>query len=195
MSSPHLCSICQQEQSDVLTFQALEVHTLHIRDIAGEKRVQALGETLDWTICSHCAEKYYKRISDTHLTSLIHPAMPFVPVFLVGILLTIGLWHNELIAFRIIGPSAMFCGVAGTISSIQKHLASCKEMLLMSDQDAMRKAAWECLVNSAPRKQGDNDLSYIPVDGRIDSMSIQELALMYDLLPAIARQVKEQAHR
>ena len=38
------------------SFRVLEVHTLHVRDLDGEKRVQALGDFREYAVCCVCAQ-------------------------------------------------------------------------------------------------------------------------------------------
>ncbi len=49
------CISCKKESE--IHFRALEVHTLPVRDLGGEKKVQALGEFKDFDVCRECALK------------------------------------------------------------------------------------------------------------------------------------------
>ena len=76
-------------------------------------------------------------------------------------------------------------------SSIKRIRGQQAQSLALPREEAVKKAAWDCLLAAAPKKNGDNDLTYIPVDGETKALDQRELALRYDLLPAIAAQALE----
>ena len=59
MSEP--CIRCGERASREL--RALQVRTLPIRSLAGEKRVQALGEEVTAHVCEACAAKQLKKFT------------------------------------------------------------------------------------------------------------------------------------
>lgn len=50
------CGAAAQEH-----FRALKVHTLHIRDFSGEKRVQMLGNITEFGVCRDCANEQLQK--------------------------------------------------------------------------------------------------------------------------------------
>lgn len=182
------CVVCKGEgEGD--SFRVLEVQTLHVRDFTGEKRVQALGDFRDWTVCQSCAERWLEE-SLSPGKRLFKACLPFALVLVAGILLTI-LVRSDIRALGLLGPAAIFCGLAGVISSAKRILAQQKELQALSKEEALKRAAWECLLAAAPKKNEDNDLTYIPVDDKTKALDKKELVLRYDLLPAIAGQALE----
>lgn len=182
------CLICKGEGKGY-PFRVLEVQTLHVRDFTGEKRVQALGEFRDWTVCGDCAVRWLEE-SLAPGKRLFKACLPFAIVLVAGVLLTV-LVRSDIRALGLLGPAAIFCGLAGGISSARRILARQKELLALPREEALKRAAWECLLAAAPKKNEDNDLTYIPVDGETRALDKKGLCLRYDLLPAIAAQALE----
>ena len=58
------CIACGKDAK--ITFRALEVQTLHVRDLDREKRVQALGDFHDFAVCRECAKTKLLRLSQGH---------------------------------------------------------------------------------------------------------------------------------
>ncbi len=173
-------------------FRVLEVQTLHVRDFSGEKRVQALGLFQDYTICANCAQAYLNKIRRPGRT-LAKRILPFVGVFLVGIVVTI-LCRTGDAALRLLGAAGLLCGSAGTVTALQTQRKRRMEYAAMDSGDALERAAWECLLEAAPRKDGENDLTYIPVDKKTLAMKNGDLMIAYELLPAVAKKAWELLH-
>ncbi len=182
------CLKCKGE-GEGCSFRTLEVQTLHVRDLNGEKRVQALGDFQSWTVCQDCARRWLEE-TQAPGKRLAKACLPFGLVLGVGILWTL-LVRGEVLALRLLGPAAIFCGLAGLFSSIKRIRGQQAQSLALPREEAVKKAAWDCLLAAAPKKNGDNDLTYIPVDGETKALDQRELALRYDLLPAIAAQALE----
>ena len=145
----------------IYTFQVLEVQTLHIRDITGERKVQALGLFQDYAICCKCANTQLQ--TTIQKTTLIKKILPFLFIFLLGLLvLYINTKHD--LVFFVFSFSAFFCGIVGCYTNIKKFISSKKYYSNLPKEDALKKAAWDCLLNYAPKKDGDNDLTYIPIN-------------------------------
>lgn len=182
------CPICGREKEGY-PFQTLEVQTLHVRDFTGEKRVQALGNFQDWTVCEDCARRWLEE-SLAPGKRLTRTCLPFALVLLAGTLWTL-LVQGDVFALRLLGPAAIFCGLAGVASSTRQLLTRSRELRALPREEALRRAAWESLLSAAPKKNGDNDLTYIPVDDETRRLDQRQLALRHDLLPAIAAQALE----
>lgn len=173
-------------------FRVLEVLTLHIREMSGEKRVQALGEFREYTICADCAQGWLDRALKPG-KSLWRKLTPYGAVLIFGLaVLTVG-WRGGN-AFRLLGGAGIFCGIAGGGSLLQRAREEKRTYSALPPEKALARAAWECLVETAPRKAGENDLTYIPVNGETLAMKNGDLSLAYDLLPAIARQTWDRLH-
>ena len=174
------------------SFRVLEVRTLHVRDITGEKRVQALGEFCDYAVCESCAT--------THLTRVQHPSADtarrcaaFGIVLALGLALTAGFWISGG-ALRLMGLSGIICGVLGLISSVQTARKHRQTYAGLDAERAMALAAWEVLLEHAPKKSADADLTYIPVNEKNLAAKNGDLMILYDLLPEIAMQAHRRLH-
>lgn len=171
-------------------FEAQEVLTLHIRAMSGEQRVQALGERTVLTVERTDAEKRL----DQHMKGSGYAGkklLPYVVLFAVGLVWLI-LWLTVLPererALLLPGPAAIFAGIAGGIVTLKELSKRKKELGGMDREKALRDAAWEIALERAPKKAGDNDITYIPLDSRTKGMGKKDLVLTYDLLPEIAGQ-------
>ena len=97
-------------------------------------------------------------------------------------------------AIRIIGPLAVLTGISGILGRAREILAQRKILAGLSENEARKYSAWQCVINNAPQKYNDNDITYIPVDDAM-SLSPEELAVKYGLLPAISRKAYEVIHK
>ena len=113
-------------------------------------------------------------------------ALPFIIIFVAGCILLV--IPNIAAPVRMPAAAAIFCGIVGAFTTIQKALSRKKHYSLLLDNDALAKCAWECAITAAPHKYEDNDITYIPVNADSLAASPKMLAQQYDLLPAIADQ-------
>lgn len=178
--------ICCGRETGQLHFRALEVETLHIRGMKGESRIQALGEIRDWSVCSACA---MERLNQILLPgwSIVRHMIPLLFLLLAGTVACIWL-RSDKAMINLLGPAAVFCALAAGTSTVRRKLIQRNRYRVLPHQEAMRQAAWLRLMERAPKKHGENDLTYIPVDDSIQGMTVQQLMQEYRLLPAIAKQ-------
>ena len=165
-------------------FRVLEVQTLHVRDITGEKRVQALGLFQEYGICQDCARHKLYAIREASW-ELWKQLLPFAVIFVLGAVLTMIFWSGEGV-LRLLGLAGLVGGALGFAGSLKSSSQRRKEYAALSDEAALARAAWECLIDSAPKKDGENDLTYIPVNERTLAMKNGDLMIEYELLPEIA---------
>ena len=98
------CGAAAQEH-----FRALKVHTLHIRDFSGEKRVQMLGNITEFGVCRDCAnEQLQKRKQGAGRKEMF----PFAVILLVSIVFLTLFWNGEG-ALRLCGAAGVICGILG----------------------------------------------------------------------------------
>ena len=95
---------------------------------------------------------------------------------------------------RLLGPAAVLCGALGTGSAVFQSLAMRREYLALPPEQQKERAAWETLLQTVPKKEGGNDLTYIPVTEKVLAMKNGDLMIKYELLPAIAVQAWERLH-
>ena len=185
-----MCINCKKNSPDALNFRILEVHTLHIRDFDGERVIQALGEFQEYDVCMACASE--------EVQALLLPAkrimmrcVPFALLVIVGIALSLLLTFRDIMpALRVLGPMAIVVGIIGIAGKVREILSEREAVSKMSRDDAVRYCAWQLVLRNAPKKYGDNDITYIPVNDDTMRMSVRELAENYELIPAIANQVR-----
>lgn len=173
-------------------FQVMEVQTLHIRDLGGEKRVQALGRFQTYSLCESCARAWLEETLRPWKT-LIRRCLPFALILLFGIMVTVLCWNGENY-LRLLGFGGLICGVAGLFSSVRAILAKQREYAALAPEEALERAFWDCLLDAAPKKDGDNDLTYIPITDKTLSMKNGDLMIAYDLLPEIAVKAHDLLH-
>ncbi|MCR5289482.1 MAG: hypothetical protein K6E51_05775 [Treponema sp.] len=175
------------------TFHTLEVHTLPVRDFAGEKKVQALGKKTDFGVCSECAKKQYDSVFNI-CESFFSPALPAVVLLLLGIVLTFYFWNRNFAPFKMVGMAAIFCSITVLYSKLQKSIQLKKELESVDINEALEKAAWLCVLKAVPKKYEDNDLSYIPINKKTLALKKGDLMVLYNLLPQIAVQAYDMMH-
>lgn len=184
------CMICGRDGS--FLFRALEVETLPVRDLKGEKKVQALREFHDFCVCEDCARQ--------QLDGCLHPGKKtrlrvalFAALLLFGAALTVIFWRTHG-ALRLMGLSACFLGIVGIGYTVRTAKQRRAEYAALSEADALSRAAWERVVGKAPKKRGDSNLTYIPLTGETLRRKNGDLMLLYDLLPAIAVEAYKRLH-
>lgn len=179
-----LCQKCHA--AEVEPRLLLEIQTLHIRDLNGERRVQAVGNFVEANVCRDCAQQY--------LTGEGRPAGGMGRTVLISVLLmAVGaavLSFTKERPFQFFGFAALFCAAALLWSKIGAWRRRVAEDTNRTDEERLERAAWSLLVSCLPKKAEDSDLTYIPVTADLPGSSVEELVKVYDLLPAIARKVK-----
>ena len=170
------CISCKEPGE--ISLRALEVRTLPIRDLGGERKVQALGGFVDGAVCEKCARKQLALELDP-LQSNRRSNIGFAIVFVMGILILIltytllkGQW-----VYAALGAAAIIC-----VSSLP-------------EKKALYQAAWSVFVQNSPSKDGDADISYIPIDEDTLRRKNGDLMILYKLLPAIAVEAYNKIHQ
>ena len=173
-------------------FRVLQVQTLHVRDLAGEKRVQALGDFENHCICRKCAEQKLGSILDNRGTT-IKAALPFFLAVIAGIILTVLCWSRNG-AFRLLGLGLLACGILGSFGTLQAGAKKRSQFAPLPHDQALKQAAWECFLEAAPKKHDVNDITYIPINQETLSRKNGDLMILYDLLPEIAMEAHRRIH-
>lgn len=172
-------------------FRVLEVQTLHIREMGGERRVQALGRFQDHAICRSCAQAHLETILAPG-KRLMRRMLPFAAILAAGVTaLALGWGQLPLV---VMGAAGILCGVVGICSTARNGLKMRREYAALPPEEALARAAWDLLLATVPNKDGENDLTYIPVDERTLAMKNGELMIVYDLLPAVAKKAWDILH-
>lgn len=185
------CVKCGSEHNGY-RFPVLQVQTLHVRDVNREKRVQALGDFEEYTVCPGCAEDKYRRILDTG--SIVRKnCLLYGGLMVLGILLCLLFWQGEGV-FRLLGLGLIAGGGLCLGGNIRNAAARKRELLSLGAEEALRRCAWECMLEGAPKKNDINDITYIPIDETTLSRKNGDLMILYDLLPEIAVEAHKRIH-
>lgn len=184
------CIRCGRETADY-PFHVLTVHTLHVRDVPKEKRVQALGDFEDHCLCRSCAQAYLKTQGDPK--ALRRKILPWVAVLAAGAALLLGFWQGEGV-LRLLGLGMVASSVLCILGSVENHRRTLGEYRALSPEEAEAHAAWACFLESAPKKSDINDLTYIPINQETLARKNGDLMLLYDLLPEIAVEAHKRIH-
>ncbi|MBR2259077.1 MAG: hypothetical protein IJ899_17465 [Blautia sp.] len=190
------CIVCNQAAGrKLLTFRALEVQTLPIRDIGGERKVQALGSFHEFCVCENCAKARKERNLDVGKT-IRKKMMCFGAVSVAGILLIVAdilLLRRDRVFFML-GLFAVLCGILGCVQSYREAKQKRDSLNRMKEEEAVLDSAWELVVEHAPKKDGDQDLTYIPVTKKTLSYKNGDIMIAYNLLPEIAVEAHKRIH-
>ncbi len=179
------CYICKSADT-AFHFPVLQVQTLKLREMKGERWIQALGDKAEYSVCRKCAAKRLKD-STSPVMRIFKKCIPFIALVVIGILTTIFLFNETMITFKLLGPASIIVGIISIITVALAELKEGKALQAQSGEDAIRQAAWLLLLEKLPKKDGDNDLSYVPINKKTKGMQPKALALEYDLLMTNAK--------
>ena len=159
--------------------RALEVRTLHVRGLSGESRVQEqLALALDPV---RAAKKQLVSFGAVFAAGLLIVAAAFL--FLKGKKL-----------FVLLGLAALACGVLGIVDALQKARKKRNDIRNMPETEALEEAVWDVFTAEAPKKENENDLTYIPINEQTQRRKNGDLMILYHLLPEIAVQAWNRLH-
>ena len=184
------CIKCGKAHNDY-HFRVLRVETLHIRDLK-ERRVQALGDFEEHTVCAGCArEKYDSRMAQ--LREQAKGLIPFVLMIAAGAVIA-ALFREELpiLAF---GVGLVACGMGCLYGRVRTAAEKKRELEALSEEEGLYRCAWACFLDAAPKKNDVNDVTYIPVDEETLARKNGDLMILYDLLPEIALEAHKRIHQ
>jgi hypothetical protein len=177
--------------------QALEVRTFHVRSVAGERRVQALGSEVTSGVCEACARTQLSLATDP-LRAAKPQIIPFAAVFAAGILIEAGAFlfiRQSRQVFILFGLAALICGVLGIWDAVKKAKEKDRALRAMPETEALEESAWDVFLSEAPRKENQNDLTYIPIDEKTLRRKNGDLMILYHLLPEIAVEAWNRLHK
>ena len=188
------CIACQGPGE--FSFRALEVRTLPVRDLGGEKKVQALGDFIEVSVCRSCAEKQLGLELDP-LKASRNSNLRFGGILLLGLVLVVlnylflgGGWM-----YTALGIAAVICGVLGIYENVKTGREKKAELTSLSPEKALEKAAWSAALACLPKKEpSDVDLTYIPVTEETLARKNGDLMILYHLVPAIALEAHKKIH-
>lgn len=180
----------------VYPIRALEVRTLHVRSVGGERRVQALGDEKQAAVCVSCARE--------QLNLSLNPVKAAKPqLFSFGAVFTAGLAviaaavlfvRESRQVFILLGIAALICGILGVYDALRRAKEKAAALRALPEAESLEEAAWDVFVAKAPKKEDINDLTYIPVNEKTRSRKNGDLMILYNLLPEIAVEAWKRLH-
>lgn len=182
------CAHCGKAGAEYI-FQALEIRTLHLRELRGERWVQGLGELRWCAVCQNCARKRLDSLR-TPWTRLFRRLLPFGIVLLFGVGV-LGLLRPAERPFQMFGAAATICGAVGLVSTIRSAWRLQRAWSTKPPEVALEDAAWDYALEILPRKKDDADITYLPINQETRAMDHAELSRRFDLLPPIAKEAEE----
>ncbi len=176
--------------------RALEVRTLPVRGLGGERKVQALGDEKQDGVCKHCAQEQLKLSLDP-VRAVKPQLIRFGAVFAAGLLIeaiTLLFLKDNRQVFLLLGIAALVCGLLGIYDALKKAKEKAASLRTLPEAEALQEAAWDVFVAEAPKKEDVNDLTYIPVNEKTRSRKNGDLMILYSLLPEIAVEAWKRLH-
>ena len=176
--------------------RALEVRTLHVRSVTGERRVQALGDEKSSAVCEHCAREQLALSLDP-VRATKPQLVSFCAVITAGIILeavTFLFLKGHQIGI-LLGIAALICGGLGIFEVLRKAKEKAASLRALPETEAIEEAAWDVYLTEAPKKEEQNDLTYIPVNAKTLSRKNGDLMILYHLLPEIAVEAWKRLHK
>ena len=176
--------------------RAIEVRTLPVRGLGGERKVQALGDEKESCVCERCAREQLNLSLDP-VRAVKPQLVRFGAVFAAGLLIeavTFLFLKDNRQVFLLLGIAALICGVLGIYDVLKKAKEKSASLRALPEAEALEEAAWDVFVAAAPKKEDVNDLTYIPVNEKTRSRKNGDLMILYNLLPEIAVQAWKRLH-
>lgn len=176
--------------------RALEVRTLHVRSLSGERRIQALGDETGGAVCEACARAQLD-LATHPLKSAKPQLIRFGTVFTAGIII-------ELVTFLLLkghqigvllGVAALICGALGAYDVLRKAKEKAASLRALPEKEALEESAWDVYLSEAPKKENENDLTYIPICEKTLARKNGDLMVLYHLLPEIAVEAWKKLHK
>ena len=176
--------------------RALEVRTLPVRGLGGERKVQALGDEKQDGVCEHCAREQLQLSLDP-VQAAKSQLIRFGAVFAAGLLIeavTFLFLKDNRQVFLLLGIAALICGALGIYDALKKAKEKSASLRALPETEALQEAAWDVFIAEAPKKEDVNDLTYIPVNEKTRSRKNGDLMILYNLLPEIAVEAWKRLH-
>ena len=180
----------------VYPIRALEVRTLHVRSVGGERRVQALGDEKQAAVCVSCAREQLN-LSLNPVKAAKPQLFSFGAVFAAGLAViaaAVLFVRESRQVFILLGIAALICGILGVYDALRRAKEKAAALRALPEAESLEEAAWDVFVAKAPKKEDINDLTYIPVNEKTRSRKNGDLMILYNLLPEIAVEAWKHLH-
>ena len=167
-----------------------------MRSLGGERRVQALGNETEGAVCEACARAQLDL--DTNPIKAVKPQLiRFGAVFAAGLAIiaaTLLFVRESKQVFLLLGLAALVCGALGIYDAYRRANEKNRALRALPEAEALEEAAWDVYLAEAPKKENDNDLTYIPVCKKTLARKNGDLMILYHLLPEIAVEAWNRLH-
>jgi hypothetical protein len=179
------CLVCKKNPGPPKTL--ITIRTLHIRDLGGEKKVQAVGNVIEEWVCGSCIQKEMDHALNPGKI-IWKKTMLYAVLAAAGIAIAV-FFHERVL--RIFGAAAVLCAVVCLYSDLTKISKRRKSTIDNSPEENNTFYSLELIRRNLPRKNGEEDLTYIPMERSLVSASLGDMGVEYGLIPEIARQVRD----
>lgn len=95
----------------------------------------------------------------------------------------------------LLGIAALICGGLGIYEALRKAKEKAASLRALPEAEAPEEAAWDVYLAEAPKKEGQNDLTYIPINEKTLARKNGDLMILYQLLPEIAVEAWNRLHK
>ncbi|MBP3240660.1 MAG: hypothetical protein J6M92_08950 [Oribacterium sp.] len=155
---------------------------MNVRSLKGHHRVQALGKFQDYGICRSCAERKLREVLEFSGEKRKHCIFSII-IIILGLLIILNKGSEDIVGFT--GIFFILGGVLIEYGTVSEWLKLRKELNALTPEKRIERAAWMELLDVAPKKSIDSDISYIPVREETVKMKKGDFMVMYDLIPEI----------
>lgn len=183
------CLICKGNVDHIHSF--ITIRTLHIRSFGGVRRIQGLGNIVEGSVCKNCIERGinnalhpFKNINNLKKFAL------YVIMSVAGVLMAVFAAEDVI---RLFGAGAALCGILCFLGDMKKINEQKRKTAYINEQQNYRRFSMELAANSLPKKNGEEDLTYIPLEIALASAPLGDLCAEYNLLLDIAKEVRNLA--
>ena len=101
----------------------------------------------------------------------------------MGLLIILNKGSEDIVGFT--GIFFILGGILIEYGTVSEWLKLRKELNALTPEKRIERAAWMELLDVAPKKSIDSDISYIPVREETVKMKKGDFMVMYDLIPEI----------
>ncbi len=168
-------------------FQVVEVRNLTIRNnntlqpsLAGKySRYQELGNIKTMSVCEDCIRRKLDYINNP-VKGYFHDGFSAILCLVLGILMVLRFMGKDNF-MTIIGALIVFAALHRTVDYFTKAKSKKANFAKYSENNARFIAAWDCVVESAPKRDGNTRVFYIPITDATMKMSAKDFKAYYRL--------------
>lgn len=177
------CISCKDNEGD-FTFRVMEVKNRRLKadSLAPKGRMIKLQDLVGlstFSVCNSCIRKKLNDINNPEKAFFRDNILTF-GIVIAGIVAAVAFFNTDKFC-SVLGLVCAIACIHRSITAIEDGKKKKTEYAKYSDNNARFLAAWEIVMNSAPRREGDARVSFIPVTAATLKMSKEELKKYYVL--------------